>query len=251
MEQLGFQVKSFGNANDDDYVKPPVSNIEMHRALFSDLHDRKLYEYYRDIRNRLIKDEDNHYGYHFRADDFYIFIIAHECKHYYMGGTGLRSLLDTYIILQKKQLDMRYVETETEKLGVADFERLNRSLSLKLFSYRTRKELELIDVSLTAEEQQMLNYILSSGTYGTLDHRIENEVNKSGGKLQYLIKRIFGPLGKNDPFREHFKQRYAVFFKYPLLLPILPFYRLFKALHSSPKRIVAETSALKKTKAGR
>ncbi|MDO5138965.1 MAG: nucleotidyltransferase family protein, partial [Oscillospiraceae bacterium] len=109
MKGLGFQVKSFGTSNDDDYLKPPVSNCEMHRALFGDKHDRKLYEYYKDVKHHLLKDEGNNYGYHFSPEDFYIFMIAHEYKHYSTGGTGLRSLLDTYVYLQKNELDMTYV----------------------------------------------------------------------------------------------------------------------------------------------
>ena len=46
MEGLGFETKSFRKSNDDDYFKPPVSHFEMHRLLFGDHHDKKLYEYY-------------------------------------------------------------------------------------------------------------------------------------------------------------------------------------------------------------
>ena len=33
-------------------------------------------------------------------------MIVHEYKHYSGGGTGLRSLLDTYVYLRKVPLDM-------------------------------------------------------------------------------------------------------------------------------------------------
>ena len=134
MEGLGFQVKSFGTSNDDDYLKPLVSNCEMHRSLFSDKHDRKLNEYYKNVKDRLLKDAGNNYGYHFSPEDFYIFMIAHEYKHYSTGGTGLRSLLDTYVYLRANDLDMSYVAAELEKLGITDYEQKNRSLAMKLFS---------------------------------------------------------------------------------------------------------------------
>lgn len=234
MESLGFQVKVYGETNDDDYIKPPLSNFEMHKALFGEWHDQKLYEYYRDVKKRLLKDEGNQYGYHFKPEDFYIFMIAHEYKHYSTGGTGLRSLLDTYVFLQKNTLDMEYVESETEKLVIKNYERLSRSLAQKLFSKNGEK--------LTAEEEKMLDYIISSGTYGTLEHKIDN----AGGKVKYFIRRVFGPIGKSDPYREHFKKTYATFFNYPILLPFLPFYRLFRAMKKSPKRIKAEANALRK-----
>ena len=59
MESLGFQVKAFGEFKEDVYHKPPVSNIEMHRMLFGEKHDTKLVEYYKDVKSRLLKDENN------------------------------------------------------------------------------------------------------------------------------------------------------------------------------------------------
>ena len=234
MESLGFQVKVYGENNDDDYIKPPLSNFEMHKALFGERHDKKLYEYYKNVKDRLLKDEGNQYGYHFKPEDFYIFMIAHDYKHYNMGGTGIRSLLDTYVFLRKNTLDMSYVEAETEKLGIEYYERQNRSLAQKLFSKDGGK--------LTAEEEKMFDYIIASGTYGTLEHKIDN----TGGRIKYFIRRVFGPIGKNDPDRDHFGKTYAAFFNHPILLPLLPFYRLFKALKTSPKRIKAEANALRK-----
>lgn len=236
MEKLGFGVKSFGERNDDDYWKLPVSSFEMHRVLFGSMHDKKLYEYYKDIKRRLLKDENNNYGYHFSSEDFYIFMIAHESKHYNRSGTGLRSLLDIYVYLHAVDLDMSYVKTETEKLGIDKFEEKNRSLALKLFS----------EGALSEEEQIMFDYIIRSGTYGSLDHYVENQVKKEG-KLKYLFRRICGPFEKNDPYCAQFRKKYTTFFKYPILLPFLPIYRFFKALKNKPKRILAEVTAVHKS----
>lgn len=90
MESLGFQVKVYGENNDDDYIKAPLSNFEMHKALFGERHDQKLFEYYQNVKKRLLKDEKNQYGYHFSPEDFYIFMIAHEYKHYPILCTPLR-----------------------------------------------------------------------------------------------------------------------------------------------------------------
>lgn len=48
------------------------------------------------------------YEKHFSREDFYIYLVAHEYKHYFLGGTSLRSLADTYIYLKKYPL--RYKE---------------------------------------------------------------------------------------------------------------------------------------------
>ena len=91
--ELGFTCEHFGKGNHDVYLKQPVSNFEMHSSLFGENHKKQIYEYYRDVKLRLIKDEDNEYGYHFSSEDLYIYLTAHGYKHYIQGGTGLRSLL--------------------------------------------------------------------------------------------------------------------------------------------------------------
>ena len=237
MENLEFQVKSFGMKNDDDYIKPPVSNFEMHRSLFYDKDDKTLYKYYENVKeNLLIKDPDNSFGYHLKPEDFYVYMIAHEYKHYNSGGTGLRSLIDTYVFLKSNCLDMSYIDIESSKIGISDFESKNRALALKLFS----------DNQLSEDELKMLDYFLSSGTYGTYEQQVENSIIKSGHKFKYIIRRIIGPIRKDDPYGKQFRIRYATFFKYPVLLPFLPFYRLFNSIKNNPKRLKREAVAVSK-----
>ncbi len=82
MEGLGYTSKYFGSSNHDCYYKEPVYNFEMHRALFGRRHEVKLQDYYRNVKDRLIQDAGKNYGYHFSPEDFYIFMVAHEYKHY-------------------------------------------------------------------------------------------------------------------------------------------------------------------------
>lgn len=237
MESQDFKTESFGYQNVDDYRKPPVSNFEMHRTLFGKQHDERFYEYYRDIKHKLINDSGCRFS--FTPEDFYIYMIAHEYKHYSVYGTGLRSLLDTYVFLTKNQIDMDYVATETEKLGIEEFEKQNRCLALTLFNGDAVPE----------EYESMFSYVLSSGTYGKFNHKIENILRRDGdGKLQYLRRRILGPIRRNDIDRKRFMERYEVFFRYPILLPLLPFYRLFRAMRRTPNRISAEVAALRKAR---
>ena len=97
MQSLGFQTESFDSGNHDVYYKPPVCNFEMHTELFGDWHQEELYTYFSNIFQKVIKDNENGYGYHLSVEDFYIYITAHNYKHYSSGGTGLRSLVDTYV----------------------------------------------------------------------------------------------------------------------------------------------------------
>ena len=40
---------------------------------------------------------------HFTDEDFYVFIVAHEYKHFAdLGGTGIRNLVDRYVYLNTR-----------------------------------------------------------------------------------------------------------------------------------------------------
>ena len=242
MGTLGFTTEHFGGSNHDVYQKPPVCNFEMHNALFSRSRGEKLFAYYADVRNRLIKDADSGFGRHFSNEDFYIYITAHEYKHFSHGGTGLRNLVDRYVFLNhcSDDLDTSYIETELSKIELLDYEKKSRNLALKLFN----------GVKLDAEEKQYLDYYIFSGTYGTTENFIENRIKASGGgiisRIRYGLDRFTVPVSRDNPSYKAYEAQYPFFYKYKVLLPLLPFYRLIHGLMNSRKRIIAEIRTLMK-----
>ncbi|MBQ3413161.1 MAG: nucleotidyltransferase family protein [Oscillospiraceae bacterium] len=129
MEDLGFEAVSYGKGNHDVYHKQPVSNIEIHTSLFVPSHNKAIYEYYRSVEEKLMPKEG--FERKFSDEDFYIYMIAHEYKHYTNSGTGIRSLLDVYVFLRKHEddLDKNYIDSELKKLGLEIFENDNRDLN--------------------------------------------------------------------------------------------------------------------------
>ena len=236
MLELGFSCESFGQANDDVYFKKPVSNFEMHRRLFNYVHKKEFYEYYRDATKYLVKDSQNDYGYHFSSSDMYIYITAHEYKHYNNCGTGLRSLLDNYVIWQRlgDELDESYILSETVKLGIDSFEQKIRQLAFDVFGSGQIKD----------EDREMLDYIIFSGTYGNIENKINNFVRNNGGskkgKLKFLIERVFLPM-------DYLKSFYPFYYKHKILLPVLFFRRLGRAVTVRRKDTMNKLKILRKT----
>lgn len=232
MLDMGFTCNHFEKGNDDSYFKPPVANFEMHNALFSLGHVGHLFEYYNNIKEKLIKDEDNAYGWHFRIEDFYIYMIAHEYKHYTTSGTGVRSLLDTYIFLQKFDscLDWKYIDNELKKLDIVNYEEQNRILSKKLFTGEV----------LTEQETNNLDYYIFSGTYGNVKNYIEHDFQKfsNGSKMKYLIHRFF-------PSMNEIKTNWIFFYRHKWLIPILWIYRPIHALVTNKTKLKIEWDYLK------
>ena len=240
MKSRGYTPKGIGVGHHDDYQKPPVYNFEMHRYLFEEIHDANIADYYSDIKRKLVKDENKKYGYHFTDEDFYIFMIVHESKHYSIGGTGLRSLLDCFVYLREKgdKLNWDYINSELTKLGISDYEKKSRELSMKVFASSKLPEL-------SSEEKSELEYYLMSGTYGTTKNHTINKMKdfseKSGStsKFRYILKRIF-------PDLEFYKAYFPFFYKHKWLLPIGWFYRLFRGIFCKRKKIAQEMKVVVK-----
>lgn len=227
----GYICEHFGHGNHDVYFKEPVLNFEMHSSLFTPQHIGNLNDYFKDVKERLIPDEGSEYGYHFRDEDFYLFMVAHEYKHFSGGGTGVRSLVDTYIFLRKfkDSLDWDYLNAELDKLGIADFERNNRELAIRVFSMQP----------LSLEDKKLLDYYVMSETYGNIDNLVKNGVKNrgNGSKLKYLLYRFFPPISFLEGSVPWVK-------KNKLLIPAAYLYRFFRGATVNRKKVGSEFKQL-------
>ncbi len=252
MEDNGYEAKTVKVGNVDEYIKPPVYNFELHRALYGSGHG-EWSVYYADVKERLIQNEGSEYGYHFTDEDFYVYILSHEYKHYSGGGTGLRSLLDVYIYLNEKEdnLDFSYIQKECEALGISEFEEQGRKLAKKVFS-KDILETQENDICqlLSEKENEMLEYFLTSGVYGTTERDIKNKIGKfkkktgSSSRFRYMWNRIFFDI-------EVYKDYYPFFYKHKWLVPVAWIYRIICMIFSKKRRntVLKEVQVVaKKTK---
>ena len=241
----GYTVKEYNKSNHDEYEKPPIYNFEMHVELYHKIYDT-FNEKYADVKQRLIPDAEVPYRLHFTPEDFYVFVIAHAYKHYSSSGTGIRTLADIYIMNQKLggTMNWEYVDSELRGLGIFSYECESRELAQKLFGIA---ELPT-EANLSEAEQQMLAYYLGASTYGTIENRTLNQMQKlqpDGGaitahtKRKYLVSRIF-------PGREWCEAYAPTVYKYPVLLPFFWVWRL--AVKGVKRRDIAkqELEAIKR-----
>lgn len=232
MKGLGYEYIESDNTIHNTYFKPPSISFELHFKLFSELEVKRIARYYSKIKNKLIQNENKEYEYSFSPEDFYIHIIAHEYKHFILGGTGLRSLVDIYVYLRKwkEKLNWNYINKELRALKLIEFEQLNRLLSEKVLN----------NIPLEYNEQKILYYIVTSGTYGTAEHFENNHFatrlswdDSFFSKTRYIFRRIF--ISGGD-----LKEYYPFFDRHKYLLPILYIYRFVKGLFKKPKDIWLE-----------
>lgn len=232
MVSKGYEVSKFGKGIHDAYSKKPFFYYEMHNELFTKKY-LKLNAYYKNVKSRLIKDKDNKMGYHFSDEDFYVYMVAHEYKHYSLGGTGIRSLIDRYVFLKAKgkTLNKKYIEKQLRILDLANYDRQVCGLVDKIFS----NDENFLD-KLNNSQREMFKYFATAGTYGTVDNEIENKVRlysdkkldrtetiSGKTKLKFLFGRIF-------PDVKTMQQFYPQFCKPIILLPVGYVYRLFRGI---------------------
>lgn len=238
MLQNGYYLAEKNNILHNTYLKPPVYNIEVHKTIITKDSPKNWNNYYKDVYKKLIPDYEGAYSHHFNDEDFYIFTLIHAYRHYITGGTGLRSFLDLYIYRKNKKLNDDYIKTELKKLGAQNFDCLAVNLANKIFSGNS--------FELTKKEEEMLGYIIKSGTYGLYSNNVLNslkELNKNGKtpqflvKFKYIFKRLF-------PGFRFMKNNYTILQKLPFLLPFVWFFRWVYKLICNGNKIITELKIL-------
>ena len=225
MVQRGYKDEHCGGPVHDMYLKAPFFNFEMHVMLYARYNSQLFYDYYQDVKSRLIKDDGNAYGYHFTDEDFYLYVLIHAFKHYESGGFGIRTLLDLYVYTQAKKqtLNWEYLDKEMNHLGIAEFERNCRTLAEKLFDV-PKVDFEGI---FTEEDLADMEFFLSAGSKGTtriaftqrINRMVDEEDITFGVKLKYLYKRLFPDVG-------FYESAAPWAYKHKVLLPFFIAYRL-------------------------
>ena len=139
--------------------------------------------------------------------------IAHAAYHFIKGGCGVRPLLDLWLLQKKTCYDQ-------EKLWA-----LLKQAELTLFA---EKLFLLMEVWFEGKKhssltEEMEEYILGAGVYGTVENAVAMGQSAEGGRVRYLLSRIFMPY-------KDLKERYPVLKKHSLLFPFISVFRWFKIL---------------------
>lgn len=228
MLSFGYHPEDVGGHH-DVYYKPPVMNIELHRALMSEEHE-KLYDYYESSWRFARLKESSQYIHQMSHEDFYIYLLAHLAKHYRRGGTGVRSIMDVWVYLNRYrlELDWNYIDGELNKMELLAFTRNIEKLSACWFE--GRESCQLFD--------KMTAYILSSGVYGLNQNSymidiMNNNITNSFkiAKAAYTLKLFF-------PARKTMVIKYPVLDKLPFLLPVAWLQRGLHCVLFKPQNLI-------------
>lgn len=167
---------------------------------------------------------------------FVFYLLAHMSYHFAGGGCGLRSFLDLYLLQEQGRYDEAELKSYIAQCGLEPF--YAGVCALINVWFRGKKHTELT--------KTMAQFLLTGGAYGSGEFHIAIQQQKQGGKIRYLLGRIFMPY-------KMLKIRYRILEKAPVLYPVMVVWRWFATLFSGKtKRAAREldtTNRLKKKQA--
>ena len=207
---LSFEEASGTDGVNISYRKPPYLHVEMHGVLMDA--DVPLYNRYFGWNfERTVPKNGSEVM--FGDEDFFVFMTAHLAKHYFGGGTGLRSVADLWLYLKKKpNLDIHYIYEELKKIELDRFLKIILDAADVLFDGKPADD----------TIQAVCSYIFDSKTYGTTEHNATRRADSSN-RGEYLKKRLF-------PDAEFMAINYPAVKKCRLLLPLFWLIRLLTVL---------------------
>lgn len=246
MEGLGYEAEGFEAGNCDNYLKPPIFNMEMHRQLA--VPEVDWWKYYQNSWLRARPARESSLDFEFSREDTYVYHIAHMSKHFEASGHGIRGIADQWVLMQAwdSQMDRAYVEAQLRELGMADFEQSLRALAVAVVGKDACGRVLAGETGALPDGLgQMLAYMLESGTYGTLQNQVTNRLRQEaeldsgrGPRMRYMLHRVFPPLKK-------LQLSYPVLKRHPWLLPAVYAYRIVVKPFVNGRRLRAELRVLK------
>ena len=115
MRESGYEYRTeSAGSNHQIFFRPPVTTVELHRALLNDT--SPFAEYYKDAWRRALPTAEP-FVCRLSREDEYIFLLIHGHKHFSGAGSGVRTVLDFWLYLKRygKELDRKYIATELSR----------------------------------------------------------------------------------------------------------------------------------------
>ncbi len=227
MENRGYEKISL-DEKDCSLSKKPFLNVDLHREL---KYDFDLgYDFYKNVYERLVSIE-NSYEKTMTKEELYVYLLSHTAHHFATAGTGIKSVIDHYYIMKNlvPQCDENILK---EYLNESGLEAFNDKFSKLTKVWFMGEESDIVT-------EQMADYIILSGAYGTDINYYVNGVLRMGmseNKKEYFFKRLF-------PDYETMCFRYPVLKKCKLLLPVFWCVRILSSL-TQTDRIKNEASGI-------
>ncbi len=199
------------NSHDVSMFSQSGVHIELHYDLVEDGRANNSSEILKNVWD-MSAVRDGYAFWHEMSDElFYFYHIAHMAKHLEIGGCGIRPFIDLWILDRVQGADEGKRNELLRRGNLLKFAETARRLSQIWFENERYDNVS----------QQMEEYILRGGVYGSHKNRIIVQQQKEGGRIRYALSRIFIPY-------DVIKFQYPILQKHRWLTPFMEVRRWFK-----------------------
>ena len=213
-ESLGYRYENTGNHDAHLFAESGV-HLELHYKLNPNNESwnvvlEKIWEY-------LIDDKAYHCV--LTPEMFYFYHIAHMVGHFKVGGCGVRSFLDLFLLRKQMSYNQEVLDGLLELGGLTVFNQAVCALSDYWFGNGPS----------TALVEELNDFILNAGMYGDMENRVAIVKAGKTSKCKMLFSRIILPYGQ-------LKYKYPKLQKWPILYPYYVVKRMFLLFNKDTKK---------------
>ncbi len=194
-------------------------HLELHHTLIEERYYKGSAQVLSNVWSVATPVQEGAYRHELPDEVFYFYHFAHMAKHFgHGGGCGVRSFIDVWILNTAMPFDAEKRNALLEKGRLAAFAAASEKLTKVWFAGEEYDELS----------EQIQQYVLRGGTYGSFANRIPAQASKKG-KKHYVLSRIFEPY-------ETLKEKYPRLKKQKWLYPFYQVRRWFKFVFRKKNR---------------
>ena len=219
LESIGYTRLDGLSAHDVAYTRGKI-HVELHYLL--------LEEYRIPEVSRVLSEVWQHCefdgGYTGKMSDefFYFYHIAHMLKHFELGGCGIRTVLDTWVLNHRCEFSQTARSELLSRAGLDKFDEGMRRLAECWFGEEGQDAPDTLE-----------RFVLTGGAYGSVQNSVMVKKKMKGGRLLYLLHRLFAPYAQ-------LKRYYPFLDGRPYLLPIYEVRRWVDAMRRDKKKYFYE-----------
>ena len=192
------------DTHDVSLYSPTGVHLELHFDLVEEGRARNAAEVLSTVWDT-VRSEEGSYACTLSDEMFYFYHVAHMAKHLERsGGCGLRSFLDLWVLEHRVPHDGKARDELLRRGGLLTFAKTARHLSEVWFG----------GGEADAEALALQDFLLRGGAYGSAENRVTVEQGRRGGRVGFLLSRIFLSYGQ-------LKYRYPILQKHKWLFPIM------------------------------
>lgn len=170
-------------SHDISFVSRTGAHVELHFRLGEDDMGDKVLSILDDVWSRAHANDKCPYMYEMDDDMFFFYHIAHMSKHFMIGGCGIRPFVDLWLYEQKSDPDVKACDELLSRGGLLKFANTVRELCKVWFEGRDSNKTLLMTE----------RFVVWGGIFGTDDARVLIKNAKEGGRVRYILSRIFVP----------------------------------------------------------